>query len=190
MRSLSRMLRATTDRATSFCASAFSVGAMLSACSSFLVTVSSAISWCKTPIAATLLDRHADLELHLLDDSLAQGGHVRLLDPVDPWPARPGPAPGRPGCAGAWRPPPVWASAATLSNIKQPAATAAIGFETDMIGRASSPPGCCRVVDPRLRIVDHVQSSGLSSQARVDSAESPELPFTQCRNGQRNSTDS
>ena len=54
-RSLSRMLRATTEAATSFCASAFSSGPMLSACSWFFVTVSSAISWCKTPIMPSFL---------------------------------------------------------------------------------------------------------------------------------------
>ena len=100
-----------------------------------------------------LLDRHADLELHLLDDPLAQGGHVRLFDPVDPRQLFEDQGLDR-RVGRRWAAPPVWASAAALSN-KQPAASAAIGFETDMIGRASSPPGCCRA---QSRFTAHASS--------------------------------
>ena len=85
------------------------------------------------------LDRHADLELHLLDDPLAQGGHVRLLDPVEAGQVgqdqrldRPGPV--RPAALGAA----ALGHRGGAEQIKQPAARAAIRFGIDMIGRDSS----------------------------------------------------
>ena len=48
-----------------------------------LATVSSAVSLWSVPISAVLEHGHADLQLHLLDHALAEGGDVGLLDPVD-----------------------------------------------------------------------------------------------------------
>ena len=77
---------------------------------------------------AILLDGHADLKLHLLDDALAQGGDVRLFDPVDPGQLFEHQGLGA-GLPGRWADPPLWATAAAAESIKPLAASAAIDFD-------------------------------------------------------------
>ena len=62
-----------------------------------------------------LLDRHADLELHLLDDPLAEGGDVGLLDPVERGQLVEDQRLDALRLGGAWAAP-FWASAAATSS--------------------------------------------------------------------------
>ena len=178
LRSLSRWLRATTEIATSFWALAFSSGAMAIGLQLVLPDGQLGDLVVQDADHPVLLDGHADLELHLLDHALAQGGDLRPFHPVDPGQLFEHQDLGRRHCLGPGRtrrsgplPPRSRASS-------KPAANAAIGFEKNMIERASSPPGCCQAV---LGLNEYSRESSRSGQIIAATRS------THCKNGQRNS---
>ena len=177
-RSLSRLLRATTEMATSFCASAFSSAAMLSACKLRLSRPSARRSPCAGADRPALLDRHADLELHFLDDALAEARRHRTSrssrsGPVHRAPSldrRPRPGGRRLHRSGPERP----RSISTTAT----ADTTAIGFEYKHARTSLLASRGYRGSTPVEQI-----SMSISPMARP-------LECVQCKNGQRNRTDS
>ena len=165
--------------ATSFWASAFSSGPMAVGLKLVLRDGELGDFVMQDADRAIFLDGHADLELHLLDHALAQGGDVRLVRSSRSAPALREPAAWTPGFRRRCVRSAGLSQGDGAAHTRQPAAKAAIGLGRTWWNEPPRLQGNCRAWP------------GFESRRRYWKSSRPSAQISaQCKNGQRNSTDS